>query len=65
MTFSVLHQQDMEVPRIVGTLWADDEVRAQTLAATFFSAQGDSIVIRRTETQELPMRFDEPFSDIH
>jgi hypothetical protein len=64
MTFAVL-QRDMDVPQVVGNLWADDEFHAQAVAAQFFPKSGDSLLIQRTETREIPMHLDVSPPAIH
>jgi len=56
MTFSVLVIKD-DQPRVVGTLWADDESRARDLAPVMCSCgEGEQVRLLRTESREIPLR---------
>jgi hypothetical protein len=59
MTFSVLLVTDRE-RRVVGTLWADDESKAKTLAPMLYGCDGDSVQICRTDDREIPLRLATP-----
>ena len=56
MTFAVVLTQDNR-PRVVGTLWADDESNAQALAPQLCGCgEGGRLTLCRTEDRELPLR---------
>lgn len=59
MTFSII-ERESDRQRVIGTLWADDERRAEALASAFFPAVAQNLVVRRTEDSEIPMRFATP-----
>jgi hypothetical protein len=63
MTFSVMLVKD-DQPRVVGTIFTDDEANAQSMAPALFSCQtGEQLRIRRTEDREIPLRW--PEQSIH
>lgn len=55
MTFSVLVMNDHK-PRVVGTLWADDEAKAKTIAPMLYSGEAQVVEVCRTEDREIPFR---------
>jgi hypothetical protein len=56
MTFSVI-QLGGGREKIVGTIWASAESEAQSIAADLLQAsENDSVVIRRAEEREIPMK---------
>ena len=56
MTFSVLVIKN-DQPRVVGTLWADDETRARDLAPAICTCgEGEQVRLLRTESREIPLR---------
>ncbi len=56
MTFSVLMIRD-DHPRVVGTLFANDQANAEALAPAIWGCpQGESLKICRTEDREIPFR---------
>ena len=61
MTFSVMLVKD-DQRRVVGTLWADNEASAKSLAPAVCScSEGEQLNIRRTEDREIPLRWsDQP-----
>lgn len=63
MTFSVLLVKD-DQPRVVGTIFTDDEAKAQSMVPALCSCQtGEHVRIRRTEDREIPLRW--PDQSIH
>jgi hypothetical protein len=60
MTFSVLVVKN-DQPRVVGTLWADDEARARDLAPVMCTCgEGEQVKLLRTETREIPLHLATP-----
>jgi hypothetical protein len=59
MTFSILLVKDHK-PRVVGTLWADDETKARALAPVLYGSQGEQVEVCRTEDREIPLRVSAP-----
>lgn len=60
MTFSVLLVKD-DKPRVVGTLWADDESRARDLAPVVCTCgEGEQVQLLRTENREIPFHLSMP-----
>ena len=56
MTFSVLMIKDNQ-PRVVGTLFANDQANAEALAPAIWGCtQGESLKICRAEDREIPLR---------
>ena len=56
MTFSVLMIKDNQ-PRLVGTLFANDQANAEALAPAIWGcSQGESLKICRAEDREIPLR---------
>jgi predicted transcriptional regulator len=56
MTFSVLLIKN-DQPRVVGTLFANDQTNAEALAPAICGcSQGESIRVCRTEDREIPLR---------
>jgi len=56
MTFSIMVVKD-EQPRVVGTLWANDQANAELMApALCRCTEGESVSVRRTEDREIPLR---------
>jgi hypothetical protein len=56
MTFAVVLTQDNQ-PRIVGTLFADNEHNAQALAPQLWNhVTGGSVSVCRTEDREIPLK---------
>ena len=63
MTFSVLLVKD-DQPRIVGTLFTNDEAQAQSMApALWRCSEGEQVRVRRAEDREIPLRW--PDQSIH
>lgn len=63
MTFSVLLVKD-DQPRVVGTIFTDDEAKAQSMAPALCNCQsGEQVRVRRTEDREIPLRW--PSQSIH
>jgi len=59
MTFSIMVVRD-DQPRVVGTLWANDQANAEVLApAVCGCAEGETVRVRRTEDREIPLRLAE------
>lgn len=57
MTFSVLLVKD-DQPRVVGTIFTDDEAKAQSIAPALCTCgNGEQLRIRRTEDREIPLRW--------
>lgn len=57
MTFSIIHENQERVRKIIGTLWAADEASASVLANEIFAAiPRGSFVIVRAEEREIPLR---------
>lgn len=59
MTFAVVNIAENR-ERVVGTIWADGESDAQQMASSLFQpetdSQGHSVVVRRAEEREIPLR---------
>ena len=55
MTYSVVVVKDNE-PRVVGTLWADDEANARVLATLHPCLPGEQVTLLQTEKRELPFQ---------
>jgi hypothetical protein len=56
MTFSVVKIQDNQ-PQVVGTLWADNENNARSLAPQLCGCvDGSQLRIMRTDDREIPLR---------
>jgi hypothetical protein len=63
MTFSVMLVKD-DQPRVVGTIFTDNEANAQSMMPALFNCQtGEQLHIRRTEDREIPLRW--PEQSIH
>lgn len=59
MTFSVMLVKD-DQPRVVGTIFTNDEAQAQSLApAVCPCGDGEQLRIRRAEDREIPLRWRE------
>jgi hypothetical protein len=57
MTFSVMMVKD-DQPRVVGTLFTNDEAQAQSMAPALFNCQsGEQLRIQRAEGREIPLRW--------
>jgi hypothetical protein len=60
MTFSVMLINDNQ-RQVVGTLWTDDEARAQSLVPELCQGSGeDQVFLCRTESREIPLRLAQP-----
>lgn len=59
MTFAVVNIAESR-ERVVGTIWANGESDAQQMASSLFQgeseSQRDSVVVRRAEEREIPLR---------
>jgi len=56
MTFAVMAVKD-DQRRVVGTLWTDDEARAQSLAPELcICSDGEFIKVLRLDDREIPFR---------
>jgi hypothetical protein len=55
MTFKVVSVSGA-TERVVGTVWADAESLAESLAASLFAASERAVRVSRTEDREIPMR---------
>ena len=55
MTFKIVSVNEAS-EQVVGTVWADAEAQAQTLASSLFPALERAVRVRRTEDREIPMR---------
>lgn len=56
MTFAVV-EVGAGSERVVGTIWASAESEAQTIASDLLNAQEkQTVVIRRSEEREIPMK---------
>ena len=56
MTFSILLVKDNQ-PRVVGTLWANDQANAEALAPAIWGCtHGELLRVRRTEDREIPLK---------
>jgi heme-degrading monooxygenase HmoA len=59
MTFQVVSVADAK-ETVLGTVWADAQAHAEWLALNFYTADEQSVRIRRGEEREIPMRIAEP-----
>ena len=60
MTFSVMLVKE-DQRRVIGTLWTDDEAKAQSLAPTLWCCpDGEQLRVCRTEDREIPFRLADP-----
>jgi hypothetical protein len=60
MTFSVMLINDNQ-RQVVGTLWTDDEAKAQALVPELCRGSGqDQVFLCRTESREIPLRLAQP-----
>jgi hypothetical protein len=56
MTYAVISQQNNQ-NLVVGTLWANHDHEAQSIANSFANAkQTQSLTVRRIEPRELPLK---------
>ena len=56
MTFAVI-ETGTGCEKVVGTIWASAETEAQTIASDLLNIpKGESVVIRRAEEREIPMK---------
>jgi len=55
MTFKVVSVGEAQ-EQVVGTVWADAQSQAETLALSLFGATERSVRVRRAEDCEIPMR---------
>jgi hypothetical protein len=56
MTFAVI-ETGTGCDKVVGTIWASAETEAQSIASDLLKIpDGDSVVIRRAEEREIPMK---------
>ena len=56
MTFAVI-ETGTGCEKVVGTIWASAESEAQTIASDLLKIpDGESVVIRRSEEREIPMK---------
>ena len=56
MTYAVISQQDNH-DQVVGTLWANGDHDAQSIASSFAGLNKESAVtVRRIEPRELPLK---------
>jgi hypothetical protein len=56
MTFAVI-DKGTGIEKVVGTIWASAENEAQTIASDLLqTSEGKTVVIRRAEEREIPMK---------
>jgi hypothetical protein len=64
MTFSVMLINENQ-QQVVGTLWTDDEAKAQSLVPELCQGSGkDKLCVCRTESREIPFRLAQPGMNI-
>jgi hypothetical protein len=60
MTYSLLLMEDNQPRKVIGTVWANEESIANTMARAFVPAQHhDKLIVRQTEQREIPMRIEQ------
>lgn len=56
MTFSIMVVRN-DQPRVVGTIWANDQANAEILAPAICGcSEGERVKVLRTEDREIPLR---------
>ena len=55
MTFKVVSVNEAS-EQVVGTVWADAQAQAETLAASLFAVSERAVRVSPTEDREIPMR---------
>ena len=54
MTFAVTVMEH-DKPKKLGTIWADEEGQAHTLARELFGGEDGQVVVKRAEEREIPL----------